>query len=169
MWMNARARAAGVRKAVERLVAQRHAVVVVAHSVSEVNAVTPDLAMFDPVRVTDVFSRAGLTQVLSSGGRVALAAASSLPADVQPAAVPVDVIVWGRAATRAPDDAIAAFADRLGAKACVVFHMSLEDPLLAAHAAGLLPILKSLRMAEDEAIISPMVSRAVENAQRKNA
>ena len=98
-----------------------------------------------------------------------LAAAPSLPADVQPAGVPVAVIGWGRAAARAPDEAIAAFADRLGPKASMTFHLSLEDGLLAAHAGGLAPILKSLRLAEDEAIVSPMVSRAIENAQKKNA
>jgi hypothetical protein len=167
--MNDRARASGVCKAVERLVAQAHAVVLVAPSVAQVDALCVDLALLEPVRVTDVFARPALTEALSNPGRVVVATASSLPADNQPSGVPVNVIGWGRAATRAPDEAIAAYADRLGPKASVEFHMSLEDPLLAAHAGGLMPVLKSLRVPEDEAIISPMVSRAVENAQKKNA
>jgi hypothetical protein len=150
VWMSAGARAAGLRKAVERAVAQRHGVVVVFASFAQANAVASDL---EPFR--------------SAG--VVVATSTALPADVQPADAPVDVIVMSRSRTRAADDAIVAFADRLGPRASIGFWLSLDDALLAEHADRLGPILKALRVDEGEAITSSMVSRAIENAQKKNA
>jgi len=56
-----------------------------------------------------------------------------------------------------------------GPRASIGFWLSLDDALLAEHAERLGPILKALRVDEGEAITSSMVSRAIENAQKKNA
>jgi len=52
------------------------------------------------------------------------------------------------------------------APARVVFHHSLDDALLRTHAAHLQPLLKKLGLAKDEAIASPLLTRAIERAQR---
>lgn len=72
-------------------------------------------------------------------------------------------------ASRDEDDRIVAFADALGRGAHVTFHLSLEDPLLAPFNDRIAPLMAKLGAAPDAPIDSPLVTRAIENAQRKNA
>ena len=48
----------------------------------------------------------------------------------------------------------------------VVFHHSLDDALLRPHARQLQPLLEQLGWRGEEAIASPLLTRAIERAQR---
>jgi hypothetical protein len=58
------------------------------------------------------------------------------------------------------------FAASIEAGGFATFHLSLADPLLAAHAGNLGPMLDKLGMTDDEPISHSFVSRAIEKAQR---
>jgi preprotein translocase subunit SecA len=51
----------------------------------------------------------------------------------------------------------------------VTFHLALDDPLIARVGAEITPILERLGLTADEPIQHAMVTRAIENAQRKAA
>lgn len=68
---------------------------------------------------------------------------------------------------RSADDTIVRFADQLGANARVVFHLSLDDRLLKDYVGTLSQLLSRLQVPQDEKISSPLVTRAIANAQEK--
>lgn len=81
--------------------------------------------------------------------------------------VPVEVLICGRNELRSADDTIVRFADQLGANARVVFHLSLDDRLLKDYVGTLSQLLSRLQVPQDEKISSPLVTRAIANAQVK--
>lgn len=81
--------------------------------------------------------------------------------------IPVEILICGRNAARASDDAIIRFADLVGVNARVTFHVSMGDALLKDYIATLKPLLNRLDVPHDEAISSSMVTRAIAQVQAK--
>ena len=83
---------------------------------------------------------------------------------------PMQIIVGERHPLLSHDDAVLEFARSLPCRCRLVHHVSLEDPLMRAFSGEWVEgILKSLGMAEDEAIKSKMVARRIKAAQQKLA
>jgi hypothetical protein len=82
----------------------------------------------------------------------------------------VVIVVAQRHFLRRHDEAIVEFARGLPCKSRVVFHVSLEDPLMRLFAGDwLLNTLRRLGAKEDEAIQSNLVARRVKAAQKRLA
>jgi preprotein translocase subunit SecA len=168
VWRTRAARLDGIAREVAALAQADRSVVAVALALPALEELERALSAHRPARCADVFARESLRANLARGGTVTVALSGALPLDVKPAAeVGVDVVVYGRNATRAADEAIERFADALGANAHLTFHLSLEDPLLEQFGATLKPLLEKLGMKPDEPIAHAMVTRAIANAQRK--
>ena len=83
---------------------------------------------------------------------------------------PMQIIIGERHPLPSHDDAVLEFAQALPSRCRLVHHVSLEDPLMRAFSGGWVEgMLKSLGMAEDEAIESKMVARQIKAAQQKLA
>jgi len=83
---------------------------------------------------------------------------------------PLPVMVLERHLLRKHDDRVVQFAEGLGSKAAVDFHVSLDDPLMARFAGEWVTnALRALGMKEGEAIDSALVGRRIEQAQAKIA
>lgn len=176
VWASAAARKAGVLREAERLAGEGASVLVVAFSATAVDELAAGLQRLGASVCKDVFAQAVLRGRLGQGKSITVALASSLPTPAAgtggaegpaPASVPVEMLVLGRHDRRAADDEVAAFADSVGPRARVTFHLSFDDPLLASHAGAIKDLLLKLGMRDDEAIAHAAVTRAVEKAQRK--
>jgi preprotein translocase subunit SecA len=168
VWMTRAARIDGIAREVAALAEADRSVVAVALTLPALDELERALSAHQPARCADVFAKESLRANLARGGTVTVALSGALPLDVKPGAdTGIDVVVHGRNATRAADEAIERFADALGANAHITFHLSLEDSLLEQFGATLQPILKKLGMKPDEPIAHAMVTRAIANAQRK--
>lgn len=83
---------------------------------------------------------------------------------------PLPVVVLERHLLRAHDDRVTQFAEGLGSRAAVEYHVSMDDPLMALFAGEWVTnALRSLGMKESESIDSAMVGRRIEQAQAKIA
>jgi hypothetical protein len=167
VWMQRGARLAGIVREVDALSGADRSVVVVALTAGALDELCAALAKHEPARCADIFGRDSLNLSLAKPGAVAVALASALPAEPKSSGVPADVLVSGRNASRAADEAIERFADALGPNAHLAFHLALDDPLLQAFGASLKPLLEKLGMRDDEPIAHAMVTRAIRNAQEK--
>ena len=99
------------------------------------------------------------------GGTVVLTRIDAL-ARARPAALATpQVHVVGLAARHADDarllEALAGWTDR------ATFHVALDDPLLAAAAARIGPLVDRLGLPREAAIESPMIDTAIERAQKR--
>lgn len=167
-WMSHAARVRGMRREVERLAAEKRSVVVVAPTMAAFDKLAEELSAQQPLLCRDLFERDSLRRALDAGPVIAIAMSGALPAESKPGSAPqVDILVHGRSDSRAADEAIVGFADTLGPGARVTFHLSLDDPLLQQHGAKLKPVFATLGMSEDEAVSSPVLSRALANMQAK--
>ncbi|VTU00523.1 preprotein translocase subunit : Preprotein translocase subunit SecA OS=Rhodopirellula sp. SWK7 GN=RRSWK_06967 PE=4 SV=1 [Gemmataceae bacterium] len=91
------------------------------------------------------------------------------PPDTAPPS-PLPVVVLERHLLRAHDDRVTQFAEGLGSRAAVEYHVSMDDPLMALFAGEWVTnALRSLGMKESESIDSAMVGRRIEQAQAKIA
>ncbi|HEV8673752.1 MAG TPA: hypothetical protein VGX21_06890 [Methylomirabilota bacterium] len=168
VWMSRAARLTGIRREVERVAGAGQSVLVVALALTDFDELVGALAQHQPLRCRDLFGGDALRHQLGRVGSVAVALVGTLPADVEPGAgVRVEVLVCGRNEARVADEAILGFADRLGARARVTFHLSLDDALLQRQTESIKPILGRLGLTEDEAISHPMVTRAIARIQSK--
>lgn len=176
VWAKAAARKAGLLREAERLSGEGASVVVVGLSATAVDELAAGLQRLGPAVCKDLFAQAALRCRLAQGKSITVALASSLPRPAPgttgaepsaPASIPVEMLVLGRHDRRAGDEEIAAFADSVGPRARVTFHLSFDDPLLASHAGTIKDLLLKLGMRDDEAIAHVAVTRAVEKAQRK--
>ena len=80
----------------------------------------------------------------------------------------VAIIVGERHPLPKHDDEVLQFAESLPVRVRLIRYISLEDPLMKAFAGGWVEkTLRSLGMAEDEAIESSMVSKQIKAAQKK--
>jgi hypothetical protein len=109
------------------------------------------------------------------GGHVAVVSAADLR-QARPAGMPlgesqfVHFLVGERHPLPAHETAIVDFASTLPCRRRVVFHASLDEPLMRAFAGEWVEsTLKKLGMADDEAIQSTMVSNRIRGAQKKLA
>ena len=94
---------------------------------------------------------------------VALAQDLVSPSSPDPA---LTIVVAERHPLREHDERVAAWADSAAGR--IVFHVSLDDPVLALFVGeSLRPILDKLGLREDAPLQSPLLSRSVANAQAK--
>jgi hypothetical protein len=168
VWMSDAARLKGILREVDRLGKDGRNVVVVAWTLPTFDDLARELAYHRPLLCRDLFGFDGLRSRLARARLVAVALADTLSSDVKPVtSVPVEILVWGRNEMRSTDDAIVRFADLIGANARVAFHLSLDDPPLKNYVGTLRQLLGRLDVPQDEAISSPMVTRAIARAQAK--
>lgn len=170
VWVDATARVRGLRADVERALDGGQAVLLLLRSLTDESDFAHELAARSPALGHDRFAADDLQAQLHRPGALGiaivdalrpLAAARASP----PKRTPLQVHVMARDARRSADrkllDLLAAWAP-----ARVVFHHSLDDALLRAHAGQLQPLLQKLGFSADEAITSPLLTRAIERAQR---
>jgi hypothetical protein len=166
--MSGAARLKGIRLEVERVAGAGAGVLVVAWAMPEFDELVGALAQHQPLRCRDRFEGDALCRQLGRGGSVAVALAGILPAHAEPGTgVRVEVLVSGRNDARTADEAILRFADLLGGRARVTFHLALDDALLQRQTGSIKPILGKLGLTEDVAISNPMVTRAIARIQSK--
>jgi hypothetical protein len=170
VWMSGAARLKGIGREVERLAKEGHCLVVVAWTLVTFDELARELEQRKPLRCSDLFGFDRLRGQLTIPGSVAITLANFLSSDVKPiTSVPIDIIVCGRSDSRTNDDAIVRFADLIGPNARIAFHLSLDDALLKDYIGTLKQLLTRLDVPEDEAISSPLVTRAIARAQAKKS
>lgn len=168
VWVTADARRRGVARCIAALVAEGRASVVVARDRAAFDETLADLAAHAPIACADVRGRSACRDALARAGSVVVALAGELPADLpHTGGPPVDLVVLGRAETRAADDVLAALADGLGARARLTFHLTLDDPVMPLASPELRELLAKLGVSDDEPIAHAFVTRAIANAQRQ--
>jgi preprotein translocase subunit SecA len=175
VWVTDAARKAGLLREVDRLAGEGASVAVVTLTPTTQDEMVKGLERHVPAACRDLFGQGALRLRLGQAGRVSVALASALPrpepfaptteADAS-SSVPVEVVVCGRHDRRDADEAVVAFADGLGPRARVTFHLSFDDPLLAQLGGRVKEMLERLGMAEDQPVTHRMVTQAVERAQR---
>ena len=168
IWIDQAARMKGLAREAGVLAEADRSVVVVALTLSALDELAMALESRQPVRCADIFAKDGLRLNLSRTGTVAVALSGALPLDLKPGPdIGVDILVCGRNDKRAADEAIERFADSLGANAHIVFHLALDDKLLQQFAGTIKPLLEKLGMTAEEPMSSPMLTRAIKNAQER--
>lgn len=151
-------------EAVSRAAAGR-SVLVICLTNAAFDMVDARLATHQPAHCRDLFGRDTLRAALARPGAITIALSGSLPAETVAASVPVQIMVFGRNASRAADETLARFADHLGAQAALVFYLSMDDALLQPFAHSILPLLERLGINDSEALSHPLVTRAIRNSQ----
>ena len=168
--MSGVAKMTGIRREVERLTKEGRSVVVVALTLPVFDELVRELDPHKPVLCRELFGLDALRAQLARAGFVTVALGNVLSTDVKPVtSVPVEILVCGRNNARAADDAIVRFADLIGPNARVAFHLALDDEVLKDYIGTLKPLLARLEAPQDEAISSPMVTRAIAGAQSKKS
>ena len=159
IWLTRQAKLAGVVSAVKTSLSAQGVSVFLLAQFENSLAELRDLAR------SETLEGPSLLVAKAEGLKPQIAATSLLEAAQQ-----VEIVVVERHPLRSHDDAILDFACRLPCKARVVFHVSLEDPLMRLFAGDwVLNTLRKLGMKEDEAINSGLVARRVKAAQKKLA
>ena len=170
VWMSDAARIEGMRREVERVKAAGSNAVVVASTMAAFDRMAEALAAHQPRLYRDRFERATLQRSLEGSRAVVVAMSAVLPTETETkpgSNARCDFLVYGRNNSRSADDAIVRATDLLGSGVRVIFHLSLDDPLLQQHGKSLKPVLEKLGMAADEPVNSPVLSRAIANMQAK--
>jgi hypothetical protein len=153
---------------VERLTAEGRSVIVVALTLPAFDDLVRELAPHKPLLCRDLFGLDILRGQFFQAGTVAVALANILSTDVQASTtVPVEFLVCGRHVAPTDDESILRFADLIGTQARVAFHLSLDDLLLKEYVGSLKHLLGRLNISENEAISSPMVTRAIARARAR--
>ncbi len=169
VWASDATRIGGISREVENLRERSSSVLVVALDHKALESIAAALTNREPERATDAFSREAVNAVLRERCKLTVALASVLqPGAKIDANHEVEVLVYGRHALRAQDDAICRFADAQGPRVRVTFHLALDDALLTKYVQGILPLLEKLGARSDEAIASSILSRTIKSAQAKN-
>jgi preprotein translocase subunit SecA len=170
VWLDHRARVRGIAREAGMLASEGRSVLVVALALGALDELAAAVVALQPKRCVDLFERDALRRHLERPGAVAVVLPGALPTDAALAGnVPLDLLVCGRNDRRRADEAIARVAGILSPDARVTFHLALDDPLIARFGAEITPILERLGLTADEPIQHAMVTRAIENAQRKAA
>jgi preprotein translocase subunit SecA len=168
VWVSDAARYRGVVRQIAGAAAAGRSVVVVALRAADAERLAASLAPQRPTRCADMFGRAALDASLARPGAVTIALAAALSGEARAQAdVPVSIVVVGRHDRRADDEAIEKFADAVGPRASLTFHMALDDPLIREFGERLPEMLGRLGLNEDEPITSALVTRAIRSAQEK--
>ncbi|HEU0307541.1 MAG TPA: hypothetical protein VFR30_11280 [Lysobacter sp.] len=172
VWSDDEARARGLRADVERALDGGQAVLLLLRSLTDEADFAHALAARSPAQGRDRFAaddlharlhRPGALGVCTVDALRPLAATRSTGGRGTSTALQVHVMARDgrRSADRKLLDLLTPWAPAL-----VAFHHSLDDALLRPHAIPLQPLLQKLGLTADEAIISPLLTRAIERAQR---
>lgn len=172
VWADDDARTRGLRTDVECALDTGHAVLLLLRSLTDETDFARELAVRSPALGPDRFAADDLHAQLHRPGALGvctvdalrpLAVTRSTAGRDAPTALQVHVMARDgrRSADRTLLDLLTPWAPAL-----VVFHHSLDDALLRPHAAPLQPLLQKLGLTADEAIASPLLTRAIERAQR---
>jgi hypothetical protein len=154
VWMSVAARLKGIGREVERLAKDGCSIVVVAWTLPAFDELARELERHKPLLCRDLFGFDALRAQLSRAGAVAIALGNTVSSDPKTeTSVAVEILVCGRNAARATDDAIIRFADLVGVNARVTFHVSMDDALLKDYIATLKPLLYRLDVPHDESHI----------------
>lgn len=167
VWIDAGARARGLRMQAAAALQEQVAVLVLSRSIIGREALARDLAAHAPWVGGDRFAVGDLPSQLRAPAALGLASIGDLrptPRVTGPRA-PLQVHVEGRDARRADDRRLLHLLAPW-APALVVFHHSLDDPLLRSQAGVLQPLLARLGLDPAEPIASPLLSRAIGRGQR---
>ncbi|QNP41809.1 hypothetical protein [Lysobacter solisilvae (ex Woo and Kim 2020)] len=168
VWIDAPACARGVRAQVDHALRQRAAVLLLTRSLTDREDLARDFAAHAPRIGGDRLAADDLREHLRTPAALGVAALADLRASPAAAAhrpVPLEIHVLGRSARRGDDRGLIAQLGRW-APVRIVFHHSLDDALLEPHAGALQPLLQKLGLRADEPIASPLLTRAIERAQR---
>lgn len=167
VWADNAACARGLRAQVAKALDGRAAVLLLARSLTDREDLVRDLATHAPQVGGDRFAANDLQAHLRTPGALGVACATDLrrTAATTGARATLEVHVLGRSARRDEDRALVELLAPW-APSLIVFHHSLDDALLRPHAGNLQPLLKKLGLDPDEPIVSPLLTRAIERAQR---
>jgi hypothetical protein len=169
VWADTGASAAGLRRQVVQGLAAGSAVLLLVRTRTDREDLAHELAAHAPLVGGDRFATDDLRRHLRTPAALGVACVDDLrdtgvtTASGNPA--PLQVHVLGRGTRRGDDRRLTDLLDRW-VPSVIVFHHSLDDALLRAHAGTLQPLLHKLGMRSDEAIASPFLTRAIERAQR---
>jgi hypothetical protein len=172
VWTDATARARGLRTDVERGLDDGQAVLLLLRSMTDEADFARELAERAPALGHDRFAADDLHTELHRPGALGVCTVDALRPLAAPRTAaghgnrtPLQVHVMARDARRSADRKLL---DLLTpwAPALVAFHHSLDDALLRTHAVHLQPLLQKFGLAAGEAIVSPLLTRAIERAQR---
>lgn len=177
IWLSQEARARGALRAVNQHLASNHSVLVLAHFPATLAAFGEEIIGrgLPHATIPTTLTPTAALELANGPPRVLLGLVRNLQLDEFPAPdtappSPLSVLVLERHFLRKHDDVVPRFAEGLGSKASVDFHISLDDPLLAIFVGEWVrDMLRKLGMQPDETINSPMVSRRIEQAQAKIA
>jgi hypothetical protein len=171
VWTNVAARTRGLRADVERALDGGQAVLLLLRSLTDEADFARELAARSPVLGHDRFAADDLQAELHRPGALGVCtvdalrplAATRTTGHGRQAALQVHVLARDgrRSVDRRLLDLLTPWAPAL-----VAFHHSLDDALLRTHAAHLQPLLQKFGLAAEEAIVSPLLTRAIERAQR---
>ena len=160
IWLTKKAKLKGIEQMVARLLAgddRPHTIILVAHfrdCLDDLQAISESVADSRPI-------------IVASADTLQSTRTSTISSDES---CPMQILVGERHPLPSHDDAVLEFARSLPCRCRLVHHVSLEDPLMRAFSGGWVEgMLKSLGMAEDEAIESKMVARQIKAAQQKLA
>jgi hypothetical protein len=172
VWTDAAACTRGLRADVERALDGGQAVLLLLRSLTHEADFARELAPRSPALGHDRFAADDLQAALQRPGTLGVCSVDALrPLSATRTSAgsgkraSLQVHVLARDAQRSADRKLLKLLTPW-APARVVFHHSLDDALLRTHAAHLQPLLKKLGLAKDEAIASPLLTRAIERAQR---
>ena len=160
IWLTKAAKFKGIRQMVARILAgngRPHSLILVAHfrdCLDELQKISESVTASRPI-------------IVASADALQNTRTSTISSDETR---PLQIIVGERHPLLSHDDAVLEFARSLPCRCRLVHHVSLEDPLMRAFSGEWVEgILKSLGMAEVEAIESKMVARQIKAAQQKLA
>ncbi len=167
VWLDDAARAAGFPRQVLTAAEGAGAALVVVRQGTDLAPLAHSLAAQPPMVAEDGFALADLRKALAVPGRIGLTLPDLLARDLRrlDARHPVHAHVLRRGKRRADDDVLL---KHLAAweVTSVTFHNALDDALLRNHALRLKPLLQQLGAVPDSPIQSPLISRAIRNAQQ---
>ncbi|MBA4190776.1 MAG: hypothetical protein C0467_22550 [Planctomycetaceae bacterium] len=177
IWLTNAARVRGATKSVNAPLTSNRSVLVLAHFPAALAAFGEHIILKSCPHATipSTLTPAAALELAMGPPRVLLGLVRNLepvefpPPDTAPES-PLSVVVLERHLLRKHDDHVTHFAEGLGSKAAVEFHVSLDDPLMAMFAGEWVAnALRQLGMKEGEAIDSKLVPRRIEQAQAKIA
>jgi len=177
IWLTDAARSRGVAGAVSAHLASNRPVLAIAQFPATRAAFEEYISRtgWPHVAIPDNLTPAAALALASGTPRVLLGLARQLrpdefpPLDNAPDS-PLPVLVLERHFLRERDDCVNRFAEGLGSRAAVDFHVSFDDPLMRLFVGEWVKdTLRRLGMREDETIKSGMVTRRLAKAQGKVA
>ena len=171
VWLDSAACTAGLQAQVEAALDQGEAALVLLRSAIDLPVFVQALAARHPRVADDAYAAADLQAELARPGALGLSRTDALRTiaaargGTRRTPLQVQVHVRARDPRRSADarlvDLLAPFAPTT-----IVFHHALDDDLLREHTRALEPLLRSMKLSPQEAIDSPLLTRAIQRTQR---